>query len=89
CALTEYKVDWVRSRTASRKRTHRMDLRIAAEVHDNVDVMPFVVDHPHIRVSELDCFEGIEALIDAASADAVDKARVSLDQFKGRSEAID
>ncbi|ESZ04470.1 hypothetical protein X737_36905 [Mesorhizobium sp. L48C026A00] len=39
-------------------------------------------------VSELDCSEGIEALIDAASADAVDKARVSLDQFKGRSEAI-
>lgn len=28
-----------------------MDLRIAPEVHDNVDVMPFVVDHPHIRVS--------------------------------------
>ena len=49
--LTEYKVDWVRSRTASRKRTHRMDLRIAPEVHHNVDVMPFVVDHPHIRVS--------------------------------------
>ena len=28
-----------------------MDLRIAPEVNDNVDVMPFVVDHPHIRVS--------------------------------------
>ena len=27
CALTEYKVDWVRSRTASRKRTRHMDLR--------------------------------------------------------------
>ena len=26
-ALTEYKVDWVRSRTASRKRTRQMDLR--------------------------------------------------------------
>ena len=28
-----------------------MDLRIAREVHDNVEVMPFVIDHPHIRVS--------------------------------------
>ncbi|MER8501711.1 hypothetical protein NKJ50_29470 [Mesorhizobium sp. M0115] len=36
----------------------------------------------------MDCFKTIEGLIDAASADAIDKARVLLDQFKGKSETI-
>ncbi|PZV34467.1 hypothetical protein [Mesorhizobium kowhaii] len=36
----------------------------------------------------MDCFEKIEALVDAASADAIDRARVLLDQFDDKSQTI-
>lgn len=36
----------------------------------------------------MDCLQSIESLIDEASVDAIDKARVLLDQFKGRSETL-
>ncbi|MFK0692288.1 hypothetical protein ACFX5Q_29495 [Mesorhizobium sp. IMUNJ 23033] len=36
----------------------------------------------------MECFERIEALIDTASADAIDTARVLLDRFKGKSETL-
>ncbi|RWO17994.1 MAG: hypothetical protein EOS09_36395 [Mesorhizobium sp.] len=39
-------------------------------------------------VSKLDCLQRIETLIDEASVDAIDKARVLLDQFKGRLETL-
>ncbi|RUV59480.1 hypothetical protein EOA85_11510 [Mesorhizobium sp. M5C.F.Ca.IN.020.29.1.1] len=34
------------------------------------------------------CLQRIETLIDEASVDAIDKARVLLDQFDGRSETL-
>ncbi|MER9432556.1 hypothetical protein [Mesorhizobium sp. M0408] len=36
----------------------------------------------------MDCFKRIEGLIDATSVEAIDNARVLLDQFKGKSETI-
>lgn len=36
----------------------------------------------------MDCFKRVEELIDATSVDAIDNARVLLDQFKGKSETI-
>ncbi|RWG22554.1 MAG: hypothetical protein EOQ55_03210 [Mesorhizobium sp.] len=39
-------------------------------------------------VSKLHCLQRIETLIDEASVDAIDKARVLLDQFDGRSETL-
>ncbi|TIU38202.1 MAG: hypothetical protein E5W31_08785, partial [Mesorhizobium sp.] len=39
-------------------------------------------------VSKLDCLQRIETLIDEASVDAIDKARVLLDEFNGRSETL-
>lgn len=36
----------------------------------------------------MDCFKRVERLIDATSVDAIDNARVLLDQFKGKSETI-
>ncbi|MER8390124.1 hypothetical protein NKH14_32570 [Mesorhizobium sp. M1380] len=36
----------------------------------------------------MDCFKRVEGLIDATSVEAIDNARVLLDQFKGKSETI-
>lgn len=36
----------------------------------------------------MDCFKRVERLIDAISVEAIDNARVLLDQFKGKSETI-
>ncbi|MER9300587.1 hypothetical protein NKI38_29580 [Mesorhizobium sp. M0621] len=36
----------------------------------------------------MDCFKRVERLIDATSVEAIDSARVLLDQFKGKSETI-
>lgn len=36
----------------------------------------------------MDCFKRVEGLIDATSVEAIDNARVLLDQFKGKSESI-
>ncbi|MER8746545.1 hypothetical protein NKH54_26280 [Mesorhizobium sp. M1004] len=36
----------------------------------------------------MDCFKRVEGLIDATSVEAIDSARVLLDQFKGKSETI-
>ncbi|MER8537096.1 hypothetical protein NKH61_31230 [Mesorhizobium sp. M1005] len=36
----------------------------------------------------MDCFKRVEGLIDGTSVEAIDNARVLLDQFKGKSETI-
>lgn len=36
----------------------------------------------------MDCFKRVEGLIDATSVEAIDNARVLLDQFRGKSETI-
>lgn len=36
----------------------------------------------------MDCFKRVDALIDATSVEAIDNARVLLDQFKSKSETI-
>ncbi|MER9133129.1 hypothetical protein [Mesorhizobium sp. M0768] len=36
----------------------------------------------------MDCFKRVEGLIDATSVEAIDNARVLLDQLKGKSETI-